>query len=380
MTAASHHAPRLCIVTPTHSPGHAGGAEYQIDCFIGVLSTLNSHEIYYLSGSPSPDEEPSTYHTVRVGHATGTPRFGYLTQARPLYEALSTIRPEAIYQRVACGYTGVCGYYAKRNRARFIWHVAHDSDVTPGLSLDGRNPVRRFLEKRSVEYGIRGASGIVTQTRTQARLLERHYRRAPDAIIPNFQPFPAEKPDKSGEIRVVWIASLKPWKHPEAFLNLADACRDLPGVRFLMVGPQGVGSGERPWAQAVLSRIHATPNLEYLGSRTQSEVNELLARSHIFVNTSHQEGFPNTFIQAWMREAVVVSLQVDPDGVLATQGMGLFCRDDEQTLAKAVRTLVTDSGLRTRYAAKGRVHAMQHHSLENARGLARLVCAQGDRS
>ena len=52
-------------------------------------------------------------------------------------------------------------------------------------------------------------------------------------------------------------------------------------------------------------------------------MNRLLARSHIFVNTSTHEGFPNTFIQSWLREVVVVSLQVDPDQVLERQQVGI---------------------------------------------------------
>ena len=64
------------------------------------------------------------------------------------------------------------------------------------------------------------------------------------------------------------------------------------------------------WQASLMRSIEATPNLEYLGQRTHAEVNELLARAHIFVNTSTHEGFPNTFIQAWLREVAVVSLSV----------------------------------------------------------------------
>jgi hypothetical protein len=42
-------------------------------------------------------------------------------------------------------------------------------------------------------------------------------------------------------------------------------------------------------------------NLEYVGPVSLEEVNVWLARSSIFVNTSlPRQGFPNTFIQAWL--------------------------------------------------------------------------------
>ena len=363
---------RLAIVTPTHS-ARAGGSEYQIDCFIGVLSSLQRYEIFYLSGLVADEPPTNRYKVIRVGHDTSAPRFGYLTQAVPLYHALREIEPHAIYQRVACGYTGVCAYYARRHNTRLVWHVAHDSDVTPDASLDGRNPVRRFLEKRSVEYGIRRASCIVTQTGDQARLLEHNYRRKADAIIPNFQPLPHEAIDKSGELTVVWIAGIKPWKRPEVFLSLADSMRDLPAVRFVMVGAEGVGRGEKPWVEALMRRIRSTPNLRYLGGRSQSEVNELLARSHVFVNTSRHEGFPNTFIQAWMRDVAVVSLHVDPDRQLEEQRVGIFCGGSEERLFEAVRALVTDRPLREDFGSRSRAYAVARHSMANATGLARLL-------
>jgi glycosyltransferase involved in cell wall biosynthesis len=367
---------KLCIVTPMHSAA-VGGAEYQIDRFIDVLRSRGEYEIYYLSSQVSDDVQADRYHVVHVGNESRPPRFGYLSQAVPLYKALREIQPTTIYQRVACGFTGVCAYYAQQHNARLVWHVAHDSDVTPQESLDGRNPVRRFLEKRSVEYGIRRASCIVTQTTDQATLLERNYRRKANAIIPNFHPLPSERVDKSGELTVAWVAGLKPWKRPEAFLDLANALQDLHNVRFVMVGPEPAGSGDKSWAGALLRRIRATANVDYRGGRTQTEVNELLARSHVFVNTSDREGFPNTFIQAWMREAAVVSLDVDPDRLLEQAGIGIFCGGSRERLADSVRSLLSNSATREQYAAKAREYALARHSLANAEQLVRLLNTEG---
>jgi glycosyltransferase involved in cell wall biosynthesis len=139
------------------------------------------------------------------------------------------------------------------------------------------------------------------------------------------------------------------------------------------VGPWAAGAGERKWIESLTSRIHSTPNLEYLGPRSQSEVNGLLARAHVFVNTSLYEGFPNTFIQAWSREVPIASLHVDPDGLLSKERLGLFCAGSEQRLAGAVRELVAAATLRTEFAARGREHARLCHSLANANVLADLL-------
>src|SRR5690606_12542002 len=95
------------------------------------------------------------------------------------------------------------------------------------------------------------------------------------------------------------------------------------------------------------------------------------ARSHLLVSTSEQEGFPNIFIQAWMREVPVVSL-VDPDGVLTRQRIGIRASTDDELIA-AVRSLLTDSATRRQYAERARRYPLQQYSLRNAERLARLL-------
>jgi glycosyltransferase involved in cell wall biosynthesis len=110
----------------------------------------------------------------------------------------------------------------------------------------------------------------------------------------------------------------------------------------------------------------------YLGEKSQKEVNEFLARAHVFVNTSLHEGFPNTFIQAWMREVPVVSLHVDPDEVLGRERIGIHAGSEEE-LRDAVRMLVVDPHRRAEYAVRAREYARRRHSLANAELLRQLI-------
>jgi glycosyltransferase involved in cell wall biosynthesis len=364
---------RLSIVTPHHPSASGGGAEFQIQCLLESLLDLQRYDISYVARSVDPEFEPRGYRIVRIGHSSRAPRFGYGMDAVPLYRALKALRPQVIYQRVACGYSGVCAWYARRNSARMIWHVAHDTDVT-GVTLDpGRNPIRRILENASIRYMIGATDHVVTQTQWQRSELERNYGRSADGIVRNFHPEPAEWIDKSGgPSTVMWVANLKRWKQPELFLDLAAALRDITGARFVMVGAEAGGSGEREWNAALMQRIRRAPNVEYLGLRSQAQINQLLARAHVFVNTSLSEGFPNTFIQAWMRAVPVVSLQVDPDQVLQREVIGIRA-GTPQGLADAVRQLLVTPALRKEYGERARQYALREHSLRNTQQLAQLI-------
>jgi glycosyltransferase involved in cell wall biosynthesis len=362
---------RVCIVTPQQ---YGGGAEYQIQCLIEALLQSNSHEISLLVRHIAVPLRPTAYRLVKIGRGNEMPRLGYTMDAIPLYRALRRIAPQVIYQRVGCGYTGICAWYARRHGARMIWHVASDSDLTRRGLVAGRNPLRPLLEKRSIEYAIRHANQVVVQTQYQAELLQKTYARSADAVIPNFHPQPKELIDKSGRISVIWIANFKPLKQPEVFVRLAAELHDLSDVRFVMVGAPATGSGDQKWSASLMAAIRSTPNLEYLGEKSQDEVNDLLAHAHIYVNTSLFEGFANTFIQAWMRDVAVVSLHVNPDGVFDREGVGIHAGSEDE-LARAVRRLIADPALRGSYTSRARRYAGRSHSMQNVQRLIQLIDA-----
>jgi glycosyltransferase involved in cell wall biosynthesis len=371
LTAAKR---KICIVDPYE---HGGGAEYQISLLIDALAGSGDYEIHYLAHFLDGRDRQRSYQATRIGSSSAPPRFGYMTDAWSLYRALRSIDPGIIYQRVACAYTGICAFYAHRRAIPLLWHVAHDTDVTPQALERGRNILRLRMEKSAVEFGARRATRIVVQTRHQANLLLKNYSRTADAVIPNFHPPAAESIEKSGPLTVIWIANFKSWKQPEIFVRLARNLRAYGEVRFVMVGAPAAASGNEYWQKGLMQDIQNTPNLRYVGPQSHAEVNELLARAHVFVNTSTHEGFPNTFIQAWLRDVAIVSLHVDPDQVLEREGVGIAAHS-ESRLAPAVRELIDNPDLRAAYVARGRAHAQAHHSLRNARELARLLGDYGN--
>jgi glycosyltransferase involved in cell wall biosynthesis len=363
---------KLCIVSPFE---HGGGAEFQISLLIDALVDSGEFEIYYLAHFVDTRETNRIYRLSQIGNGGPIPRLGYIMDARSLYRKLSAIGPSVIYQRVACAYTGICAYYARRRSVPLVWHVAHDSDVTPEIIDPARNILRLRLEKWAMAYGARNSNRIVVQSRRQADLLQINYARTADAIIANFHPPASETIDKSGPLTVVWIANLKTWKRPEIFLRLVQSMSGANDVRFVMVGAPPPNSVNRRWREPLMHSIESAPNLQYLGYRSQAEVNELLARAHVMVNTSTQEGFPNTFIQSWLRDVAVVSLAVDPDRVLELKQVGIIAHSEAGLLA-AVRSLLENDELRAAYAKRGRDHAIACHSLRNVRELVRLIGAR----
>ena len=368
----SYSRPRLCIVTPVHGEVFMGGAQYQISCLLDYLRSLDRYDIYYLAHRVPEGQQLDGYTIRRVGNGKAKSRFGYIIDAPDLYRALSLLRPNVIYQRVGCAYTGIAAYYARRRGACLVWHAANDSDFDRKMRVLERNFVRAFVEASLLAYGIRRADRVVVQTHHQATLLRDNFSRKADAVIANFHPAPNEIRVPDEPLRIVWIANFKRSKQPDAFLQLAEDLRELTCIRFVMIGAPALGGDTAQWNDVLMRRIAALPNLTYLGQLSQADVNCQLSGAYAFVNTSLYEGFPNTFVQAWLRGIPVVSLIVNPDGVLNGESVGIHA-GTAQRLAEVIRRLVEDRALRDRMAQNAVKYAREFHSMKNAERLVQVI-------
>jgi glycosyltransferase involved in cell wall biosynthesis len=361
---------KIAFVLPTHWEAVMGGSQYQAKVLIEHLLDRYEADVSFLAGLTKPAFEPRGYRIVNLSGADNIRRHGELFDAFRLYRALLRLRPDVIYQQVACVYTGIAAFYSERCGARMVWRVTSDRSVRRRQIKWWR--IHERLEQRLIEYGIRRAHLILAQTESQKAALAAHYDRSDAIVVPNFHPPPANGRTARGAERpaqVVWIANLKRLKNPGAFVRLARRLAARNDVRFIMVGAL-IERGR--WLDEVLHEIESTRNLSYLGPIEQDGVNALFDDCDLLVNTSDYEGFPNTFIQAWMRGVPVVALHVDPDSLLSAKGLG-YCSRDEDGLLRDVTRLLDDRELRNRIGACARAYALERHSTAHLDDLARLL-------
>jgi glycosyltransferase involved in cell wall biosynthesis len=316
----------VCILLPSHWDVARGGSEYRARVLAECLAADGRHRVTYLARRAPPD---ASHYGYRIARFRGPQRFaslkwGRFLESAALYRALVGIDPDVIVQFVACAYTGVAAWYARRAGKSMIWCVCHDLDLAPVPDVGITSP-SRLIDRLLFRYGVRNATQILTQTDSQAGTLWREYRREAAAVVPNFHEMVVGPICKSRMFTVLWVGNIKAGKRPELFLELAARFAGRKNVRFRMIGrPE-----DSPWGCDLIRSIQRLDNVEYLGELEMDEVNALLVDAHVLVNTSRFEGLPNTFIQAWLREVPVLSLGVDPDGVIGSHGMGGVAGDME---------------------------------------------------
>ena len=368
MTKARGTRRRLCFVIPPHWSGQMGGAQYQAKLLIELLAESELFEIWYLARRVGQDYRPTDHVLRQIADETGIRRYGHWLDHLRLMKLLREIRPDVIYQRVGCGYTGTCAWYARKYGARMVWHIAHDRTLLPMESSQSLTLPFAWIEHHWMRYGIRNADRIVAQTCWQKRELKRCFGRD-SVLIPNFHPDPGELPRRpANPVQIIWVANLKSWKRPELFIELSEELGS-ESVLFTMVGKP---SSDHKWMRELEIRIQNAPFLRYVGSKTQKEVNDFLARSHLFVNTSQYEGFANTFIQAWLRKVPVASLQVDPDNVLRGGEAGYCAAGSFSALRDWIASAIKDTERLDKLGKSARAHANKRHSMKNASELQAL--------
>jgi glycosyltransferase involved in cell wall biosynthesis len=144
-------------------------------------------------------------------------------------------------------------------------------------------------------------------------------------------------------------------KRPHLLLELARAC---PELRFDLVGP----ADDSAYTRHVLEAARAVPNLAVCGGISRADVSARYLRASCLVCTSHAEGFPNTFLEAWSHGLPVVST-FDPDGLIAERGTGRAAAD-VAGLAAGLRELLSRPEEWRRASERSRRYYLDNHTLE----------------
>lgn len=347
-----------------------GGAELQLFLLANHLRRLGYRVTYVYIDDGRPMEQADLFDLRPIRKRKLLRRlFGqyFFLDALKLLRILDSIEPEFIIVRGGFAYVGIAARYCSGGRCRMAWQIASESDLLPYRPRLSRSLLFDWIDKRFLEYGIRHSDYVVGQAKYQDDLLRKNYRRRCDLIVANSLPVPSEDLEKRSPIKIVWIANFKAVKRPDIFVRLATELKSSGGAEFVMIGRDSSVADLKGIRQQI-----AAANIEYLGELPLEEVNRILGASHILVNTSEHEGFPNTFIQAWMRRVPVVSLQVDPDQVLVKEKIG-FLSGDFGRMINDLKTLIQDRKLREDMGERARQFALKHYSPDNLKAIVDLI-------
>lgn len=331
-----------------------GGAEAQIAYLAAALAQMG-HEVGLIYGDGKDLRSQRTVAGVTCLNVS--PSWRDLLSIAAFWRAINLFSPDLLYARLPSDFLWLMGLYARsRKGTRFLYALASPLHCAPWTAYD----YNRWFHAPLHAIGLWSAHVIAIQHDQQAALVGPRLRRRL-ASVPNLVQSVSDnpRPYDATAYDAIWVALIRPEKGLERFVALAES---LPDLRFAVAGGFDPIVGAKLCTQ-LKQRMRASTNLTFLGPQRAERIRALLRESKVLVNTSPAEGFPNTMLEAWSVGTPVVSLSVDPGGVIAREQLGLVSGTEDK-LIRDVSLLARSEALNSRLGGGGLAYVRQRHCLE----------------
>jgi len=337
---------RICFVIPKYVLFEIGGAEIQIYFLVQEFLRRN-WEVEVVCRKPKAG-------SLIKNNKLDDPRVRVLyykqssIRSIEFFNVLNTLKKTNAYyyyQRTDFSLTGATALHCKLYKKKMVYACAQDGDalknkyVEEFKELTYSSSVKRgvrYLDykllDKMVEYGKHKADAIVCQTKEQQQAFQNNFNR-PCHVINNSFVFD-EWSNIEKENIILWVGNSRPVKQPDLFVKLAEKFVSKNDWRFIMIGKQDEDIKELIQSSNLGEQFYAS------GAIPLNEVNKWYSKAKILVNTSVQEGMPNTFIQAWHYGLNVLSLNVNPGNLLNDADFGVCCNGDLASLQSEVEKLM----------------------------------------
>ena len=339
-------------------PGGHGGSELVMFFLACTLSKRPGFEVHFLlSELPVVRQDGCdiTVHALERGVAKGKGPRGisvFTNAARAVRPFVRTGADTYVLAGASITLGYVALYRRLRRDKRVVFIVASDADVDGAMLRPSR------FERYVFRLGLKLADVVWCQNNYQIEAVEKRFGR-PARLLPNGLPVPGQPPDAEKR-HVLWVASCQPLKQPHVYLDLAQA---LPGQRFVMIMPP---RKDDSLFSEVRARALTLKNVEFIEGVHFRQIQRYFDEAMAFVNTSTIEGYPNTFVQSMIGATPILSLNVDPNGILSEHGLGLHACGDPSRLQDDLVRILADDVSRSEMGARAFEYARDHHDIRSA--------------
>ncbi len=345
------------VLVPGSGLPFVGGAEVQQCVQMRALQRAGYRVSVLVKDDGQPDvvdcEGIQVHKIPRDGHRGIRGLRFFYPRMSDMLRLLWRLSPDIVFTQAAGEQVASAALYARLAGKRFVFAGASDPDFAKG-PLPGMPRQHTFMYRQ----GLRAAHAVIVQNVVQLDMLKSHFGIRGELIQNGYD---EERPQPgSFNGHVLWAATVKPLKRPDLFIRLA---RRLPHLRFVMVGGPGMTPDAQGYFQRIAQAARQQGNLTVVGHVPFSQVGSWFDGAAVCVNTSEYEGFPNTFMQAWLRGTPTVSF-VRPESAPGVSGT-LACKDIQEMAAR-IQRLTSDAKSWTHASRACASHFQAFHTTDRA--------------
>ena len=111
--------------------------------------------------------------------------------------------------------------------------------------------------------------------------------------------------------------------------------------------------------------LFRSSNVEFVGYISRKDINDFHNHSAALLNTSHYEGFSNTFLESWnVGTPVIAPININPDNVITDHNIGYVYANDNEAVEELCKLWAMSSQDYTELGHTCRQYVSNHHSSE----------------
>jgi len=278
------------------------------------------------------------------------------------------LKTDIIVQRSAGLFTLYVWIYCKLKKIKFVYMIAHDWDTSWE-----KNPLNSQWWWRWYWMALSKADLIVTQNDYQSA----NIKKLNVSFLQIENGLPLDLLDKLSRNLpknrdCIYISTrFTSQKQPLMFLDLV---KQFPEFEFTVVG---FDCGEEKILKEFKSRLGSLNNLHWIKGLSWQNKFTQLACHKMFVSTSIREGYPNTYLEALALKLPVVSLNVDPNGLLKKSHGGVCANGNWKKFTNQISGILADKPLIDKMGADGQKYVRKFNNIaDNAAILEKFLCTK----
>ncbi|MBF8964681.1 glycosyltransferase family 4 protein [Pontibacter sp. FD36] len=309
----------------------SGGAAVQAYGWIQGLLALG-HEVYIItdmSRTGTLKEECKAIKFIPGYDSTkGIRWFRWIYYRIPyLYRELKKAKPDYLYKGIPSWHSFVIGLVCQRLNIKFIQRISNDFLVD-----------KRFLKNHSKanwafqNMGMRLSNYILCQNEYQFDKIQKQFPLKPVKKISNPIYLSNNLVENRSDYRnyIAWLGLFQYQKNLKLLYEIASK---LPQQKFLIAGKESINIDAD--TLYYLDKLKELPNVSFYGFIKRDQVLPFLAKAKFLLNTSHYEGFSNTFLEAMViGTPILTSVNVNPDSIISDFNLGIVYENANDLLAK----------------------------------------------
>lgn len=331
-----------------------GGAERQIYLISTHLAKCEDWEVSICVGDYG-QAEMVELEGVKLYRSISSDR-GRVQQLPLLYACLKNIQADVyVFRTVDLG-VAVGAFLVKLLGKKMVYMVANADEANPKALKSWFGSFR----SAAMAWVYRNVDALMVQTDEQARDFKLYRGLEVKSKIPNL--FIGEHVERDKPLIreiVLWVGRSDPLKRPHLFIEMA---RRFPQSQFVLISP---ATTYHEYSEKVKQLSREVDNLMLLERQNQEELMTWYAKAIVLVNTSVSEGFSNAMLEALYAEVPMLTMGVNPDGILDRFELG-YTSKDEKEFDRHFERLIQDENLRKQMGQRGRNYVEKEHSPESA--------------